>query len=61
MECTKARNPPVHVLDPASGADRILGVLERVEGEWQADLAVSPDGRTVCTPGGRAKYEVISG
>jgi hypothetical protein len=35
----------LHVLDPVTRRDRVLGKLEMAGGDW--GLAVSPDGKTI--------------
>jgi dipeptidyl aminopeptidase/acylaminoacyl peptidase len=41
-------NPPVHVLNPATGADRTIGRLEKFQYDsLPSGFAVSPDGRAI--------------
>jgi Tol biopolymer transport system component len=40
-------NPALHVVDQATGNDRVMGVLEKYESGWVFGLAVSPDGKVI--------------
>jgi WD40 repeat protein len=40
-------NLPLHLLNPSSGEDRVLGMLERFSSISLSGLAVSPDGRVI--------------
>jgi serine/threonine protein kinase/Tol biopolymer transport system component len=46
----RAGNPGLHRLDPVSGRDELLGVLENAELPSDITIAVSPDGRTILYP-----------
>jgi serine/threonine protein kinase len=46
----RAGDPGLHRLDPASGRDELLGVLENAEQPADTTIAVSPDGRTILYP-----------
>ena len=37
----------LHLMNPRSGVDKVLGRLEDVDMQWQTDLAVAPDGESV--------------
>ncbi len=43
--CDTTPDPPLHLLNPATGTDRLVGKLERHA--WVPSLAVSPDGSTI--------------
>jgi len=49
LDC-RAGDPGLHRLDPASGRDEFLGVLEKPELPADTTIAVSPDGRTILYP-----------
>jgi Tol biopolymer transport system component len=49
VACDPSSNPPLHVLDPETGRDRLLGTLEGVM-DRPLGLAVSPDGKTIMYP-----------
>jgi Tol biopolymer transport system component len=42
-----ARNPDLHLLNPETGEDRVLGTLEKFSNISLSGLAVSPDGRVI--------------
>jgi Tol biopolymer transport system component/predicted Ser/Thr protein kinase len=46
----RAGDPGLHQLDPVSGRDELLGVLENAELPSDTTIAVSPDGRTILYP-----------
>jgi Tol biopolymer transport system component len=46
VPCHAGDNAPVHLLDPVTGKDRVVAVLEGLDMPSQTDLAVSPDGST---------------
>jgi Tol biopolymer transport system component len=46
----RAGDPGLHRLDPASGRDEVLGLLEHAEQPADTTIAVSPDGRTILYP-----------
>jgi Tol biopolymer transport system component len=48
VECGSDPNPAVHVMDPSTGRDRLLGRLERFSSSYYPmGLSVSPDGTTI--------------
>jgi serine/threonine protein kinase/Tol biopolymer transport system component len=48
LACTRDTNAPIHLMDPETGADRLLGTLEHYYyGALPAILTVSRDGRTI--------------
>ena len=48
VECGSDPNPAVHVMDPSTGRDRLLGRLERFSSSYcPMGLSVSPDGTTI--------------
>ena len=52
VACDSSSRPPLRAIDPASGADRLLGRLENFPpGAMHVNLAVSPDGETVLFKG----------
>ena len=40
-------DPALHVLNPSTGDDRVLGTLERYASGGFSGLAVSPDGKVI--------------
>jgi Tol biopolymer transport system component/DNA-binding winged helix-turn-helix (wHTH) protein len=49
VPCDPSLDPPVQVLDPATGRDRRFGTLDRLYSH-PLGLSVSPDGRTIVYP-----------
>jgi Tol biopolymer transport system component len=49
VPCDASADPPVHVLDLATGRDRRLGTLDKLNYR-PLGLSVSPDGRTIVYP-----------
>jgi len=47
VPCNPGPDTPLHVLDPVTSKDRVVGTLVQLDMPTQADLAVSPDGSTV--------------
>ena len=51
VACDPGPDPELHVMNPATGRDRLLGRLERYENQFvPLGLAVSPDGASVLYP-----------
>jgi Tol biopolymer transport system component/DNA-binding winged helix-turn-helix (wHTH) protein len=51
VACDRRPDPELHVMNPATGADRLLGRLEKYENQFvPLGLAVSPDGVSVLYP-----------
>ena len=49
VACDPNSNAPLHVIDPETGRDRLLGMLEGLT--WRPlGLTVSPDGKTIVYP-----------
>ena len=52
MPCASGSNPPLHALDPVSGKDRVLGMLEHFpQGLTHVNLAVTPDLKAIVFKG----------
>jgi hypothetical protein len=47
VPCTGETDAPIHVMDPETGADRLLGTLKKYYYTVPAILTVSSDGRTL--------------
>jgi hypothetical protein len=50
VPCDASSDPPVHVVDPATGRDRRLGTLQMYENSVDAPplgLSIAPDGRSI--------------
>jgi hypothetical protein len=61
VPCSPSADSPLHLMDPATDADRLLGTLEGLS--WRPlGLAVTPDGRSILYPrhmGGDANLTLI--
>ena len=50
MACDQSPDPALHVMEPDTGRDRLLGRLEKFEsspGVLPLGLSVSPDGKSI--------------
>jgi Tol biopolymer transport system component/DNA-binding winged helix-turn-helix (wHTH) protein len=52
VACASGSSPPLHVIDPVSGKDRLLGRLEHFPpGAMHVNLAATPDGKSILFKG----------